>query len=283
MYKLMDDLRKLNYDLYDEADKIREHPYHQILKLKTSERNLELAKAVLYFVKNADILQRTGMAFLNCKEYTVQMQKIVRKLEDEGEYEGKYDGLNQFKYDQTKLKKIFPDQLMIHRLMQNETEQDGTDLYDEYRNQLETARSQFNLAGSKSNLRLKLRKVKAVRNPKISDEEFKTFINIIKWYTPRNMEKMQRHITDEQLQYFEFILKGKGLNETDLKRMKVIQDMLTVGEPNELVKKEERVIRKRGRPRKNPEEPKKEVKARKPKETFELEIDTQTREEKSDD
>jgi len=56
MYKLMDDLRKLNYDLYDEADKIREHPYHQILKLKTSERNLELAKAVLYFVKNADIL-----------------------------------------------------------------------------------------------------------------------------------------------------------------------------------------------------------------------------------
>ena len=280
MYKLMDDLRKLNYDLYDEADKIREHPYHQILKLKTSERNLELAKAVLYFVKNADILQRTGMAFLNCKEYTVQMQKIVRKLEDEGEYEGKYDGLNQFKYDQTKLKKIFPDQLMIHRLMQNETEQDGTDLYDEYRNQLETARSQFNLAGSKSNLRLKLRKVKAVRNPKISDEEFKTFINIIKWYTPRNMEKMQRHITDEQLQYFEFILKGKGLNETDLKRMKVIQDMLTVGEPNELVKKEERVIRKRGRPRKNPEEPKKEVKARKPKETFELEIDTQTREEK---
>ena len=283
MYKLMDDLRKLNYDLYDEADKIREHPYHQILKLKTSERNLELAKAVLYFVKNADILQRTGMAFLNCKEYTVQMQKIVRKLEDEGEYEGKYDGLNQFKYDQTKLKKIFPDQLMIHRLMQNETEQDGTDLYDEYRNQLETARSQFNLAGSKSNLRLKLRKVKAVRNPKISDEEFKTFINIIKWYTPRNMEKMQRHITDEQLQYFDFILKGKGLNETDLKRMKVIQDMLTVGEPNELVKKEERVIRKRGRPRKNPEEPKKEVKARKPKETFELEIDTQTREEKSDD
>lgn len=283
MYKLMDDLRKLNYDLYDEADKIREHPYHQILKLKTSERNLELAKAVLYFVKNADILQRTGMAFLNCKEYTVQMQKIVRKLEDEGEYEGKYDGLNQFKYDQTKLKKIFPDQLMIHRLMQNETEQDGTDLYDEYRNQLETARSQFNLAGSKSNLRLKLKKVKAVRNPKISDEEFKTFINIIKWYTPRNMEKMQRHITDEQLQYFEFILKGKGLNETDLKRMKVIQDMLTVGEPNELVKKEERVIRKRGRPRKNPEEPKKEVKARKPKETFELEIDTQTREEKSDD
>ena len=280
MYKLMDDLRKLNYDLYDEADKIREHPYHQILKLKTSERNLELAKAVLYFVKNADILQRTGMAFLNCKEYTVQMQKIVRKLEDEGEYKGKYDGLNQFKYDQTKLKKIFPDQLMIHRLMQNETEQDGTDLYDEYRNQLETARSQFNLAGSKSNLRLKLRKVKAVRNPKISDEEFKTFINIIKWYTPRNMEKMQRHITDEQLQYFEFILKGKGLNETDLKRMKVIQDMLTVGEPNELVKKEERVIRKRGRPRKNPEEPKKEVKARKPKETFELEIDTQTREEK---
>lgn len=280
MYKLMDDLRKLNYDLYDEADKIREHPYHQILKLKTSERNLELAKAVLYFVKNADILQRTGMAFLNCKEYTVQMQKIVRKLEDEGEYKGKYDGLNQFKYDQTKLKKIFPDQLMIHRLMQNETEQDGTDLYDEYRNQLETARSKFNLAGSKSNLRLKLRKVKAVRNPKISDEEFKTFINIIKWYTPRNMEKMQRHITDEQIQYFEFILKGKGLNETDLKRMKVIQDMLTVGEPNELVKKEERVIRKRGRPRKNPEEPKKEVKARKPKETFELEIDTQTREEK---
>lgn len=280
MYKLMDDLRKLNYDLYDEADKIREHPYHQILKLKTSERNLELAKAVLYFVKNADILQRTGMAFLNCKEYTVQMQKIVRKLEDEGEYEGKYDGLNQFKYDQTKLKKIFPDQLMIHRLMQNETEQDGTDLYDEYRNQLEIAKSKFNLAGSKSNLKLKLRKVKAARNPKISDEEFKTFINIIKWYTPRNMEKMQRHITDEQLQYFDFILKGKGLNETDLKRMKVIQDMLTVGEPNELVKKEERVIRKRGRPRKNPEEPKKEVKARKPKETFELEIDTQTREEK---
>lgn len=80
----------------------------------------------------------------------------MRKLEDEGEYEGKYDGLNQFKYDQTKLKKIFPDQLMIHRLMQNETEQDGTDLYDEYRNQLETARSKFNLAGSKSNLRLKL-------------------------------------------------------------------------------------------------------------------------------
>lgn len=114
----------------------------------------------------------------------------MRKLEDEGEYEGKYDGLNQFKYDQTKLKKIFPDQLMIHRLMQNETEQDGADLYDEYRNQLETARSKFNLAGSKSNLRLKLRKVKAVKNPKISDEEFKTFINIIKWYTPRNMEKM---------------------------------------------------------------------------------------------
>lgn len=47
-----------------------------------------------------------------------------------------------------------------------------------------------------------------------------------------------------------------------------------MGEPNELVKKEERVIRKRGRPRKNPEKPKKEVKARKPKETFELEIDT---------
>lgn len=50
--------------------------------------------------------------------------------------------------------------------------------------------------------------------------------------------------------------------------------MLTVGEPNELVKKEERVIRKRGRPRKNPEEPKKEAKDRKPKETFKLEIDT---------
>ena len=245
MYTLLHDLRKLNYDFYDERDSLRERHLFTIQKFSTEAQNLRLALRILNFVKNSGILQRTGTAFINRKEYCVTAATVIRELEGKGEYKSKYEGLNQIKYDQTKLKKLFPDQFMIQRLMKNDTtDSDGTNQFLCYTRQLEYAIQRNQMTGQKNGLAIKLRKVKAQKNhPTLTDEEYKSFLSSIKYYTPWGMRKIHRKITDEQIRYFNFLLKGNRLNNTDKERLILLQKMMMTEEPAEIKDKSQQVER----------------------------------------
>lgn len=222
---ILNELKKLIHCVVDNNGNFRTIPIGMVKKLELPEERIRIIQTFVRLLVSTDFLQPDTRIYIT-NEY-ITIDGVYEKIKN-----GDYTVGREVTFNSVR-NRIYRDQMKISNTFGNDI---VTDLYasskkvDKYINIMAEQFAKLADSTLKDGLRLNISK--DCINSSVTDDEFNSFIEVIKPYTEIRMKEVEDSIDDRVAGYFNYLLScpDECLSEDDLDRKIVLVEVLTTGE-----------------------------------------------------
>ncbi|MEG0396107.1 MAG: hypothetical protein RR576_06280 [Oscillospiraceae bacterium] len=215
MSQLMRNNRELYRDLYNANNNPKPQISYKFIGRSITEERLSFLKRYMR------LIIETNIVCPFTKQYIFDgssVTSIVNRMLREGEDVNIHTAYNKVNYDSKKLNKYFTDEHMLCNVAYSLVGGDkGKALMQQYVNELNIASARYYKRNTLSkNLALTLSTKPICES--ITQDEFESLLKTLQPYSLTNMENAAKALSENQIGYYNHMLRAKSLNDTDRER-----------------------------------------------------------------
>ena len=205
--------------LIGEDGNFREEPLGMLQKL--NQDRIDLLKDFIKLLMTTNIITRETRIYIKDPyiSYRNVSEKINRELQN-GEKEVNSNTVSaKIQYDRKKLDTKFGTDFILDMMTQTKS-------LDKYREKIASAYVTYGTTNTKIRKNLLIDIPSDCVNANVSDEDFESFIDIIKPYIRSQVEFISNNLPQSSCGYFNYLLSNASLTRKDKERLETIKSLL---------------------------------------------------------